>query len=55
MMCIFDLHTSKARCELKVVLFHFWHVNVNTIRGFMNILLANFFIDKTAPLYYYEL
>ncbi len=48
-MCIFDLHTSKARYELKVVLLHLWRVNVKTIHGFINILLADFFIDKTAP------
>jgi hypothetical protein len=48
-MCIFDLHTSKARFELKVVLFHRWRVSVMTIRGFINILLADFFIDKSVP------
>jgi hypothetical protein len=48
-MCIFDLHTSKARYELKVGRLHLWRVNVKTIRGFINILLADFFIDKIAP------
>jgi hypothetical protein len=48
-MLIFDLHTSKARYELKVVLLHLWRVNVKTIGGFINIPLADFFIDKTAP------
>jgi hypothetical protein len=48
-MCIFDLHISKARYELKVVL-HLWRVNVKTIRGFNNILLADFFIDKNCAI-----
>jgi hypothetical protein len=50
-MFIFDLHTSKARYERQVVLLHvhLWRVNVKTIRGFINIQLADFFIDKTAP------
>ncbi len=48
-MCIFDLHTSKARYELKVVLLYLWRVNVETICGFINILLVDLFIDKTAP------
>jgi hypothetical protein len=43
------LHTSKVRYELKVVLLHLWSVNVKTIRGFIDILVANFFKDKTAP------
>jgi hypothetical protein len=38
---MFDLHTSKARYELKVVLLHLWRVNVKTIPGFINIPLAN--------------
>jgi hypothetical protein len=38
---IFDLHSSKARYELKVVLFHLWLVNVKTIRGFINFPLAD--------------
>ncbi len=45
----FDLHTSKARFELKAVLLHLWRVNVKTTCRFNNILLADFFIDKTAP------
>jgi hypothetical protein len=36
-MRIFDLHTSKARYALKVVLLHLWRVNIKTIRGFINI------------------
>ncbi len=48
-MRVIDRHTSKARYELKVVLLHRWRVNVKTIGGFMNIALAHFFIDKTAP------
>jgi hypothetical protein len=49
-MRIFDFHTSKARYELKVVLLHLWRVNFKTIREFINIPLADFFIDKTASL-----
>jgi hypothetical protein len=40
-MRIFDLHTSKARFELKLVLLHLWRVNVKTIGGFFNIPLAD--------------
>jgi hypothetical protein len=42
-MRIFDLHTSKARYELKVVpvLPHILRVNVKTIGGFINIPLAD--------------
>jgi hypothetical protein len=40
-MRIFDLHTSKASYELKVVLLHLWRENVKTIRGFINIPLAD--------------
>ncbi len=38
-MRIFDLHTSKARYEMKVVLLpiHLWRVNVKSIRRFINI------------------
>jgi hypothetical protein len=43
-----DLHTSKARYELKVVLLHLAHKS-KEIRGFINILLVDFFIDKSAP------
>ncbi len=38
-MRIFDLPTSKARYELKVVPLHLWRVNVKTIRGFIHIPL----------------
>ncbi len=48
-MCIFDLHISKAKYELKVVLLYLWSVNVKTIGGFINILLDDYFVDKTAP------
>ncbi len=34
---IFDLHTSNARYELKVVLLYLWLVNIKTIRGFITI------------------
>jgi hypothetical protein len=34
---VFDLHTSKARYELKVVLLHLWRVNVKTIGRFFNV------------------
>jgi hypothetical protein len=40
-MRIFDLHTSKARYELKMVLLHLWRVNVKTIGGFINIPLVD--------------
>jgi hypothetical protein len=46
---IFDLHTSKARYKLKIVLLHLWRVNVKAIPGFIHISLADFFIDKLAP------
>jgi hypothetical protein len=48
-MRIFDLHTSKARYEQRVVLLHLRRVNVKTIGGFINVPLADFFIDKNAP------
>ncbi len=49
-MRILDLQTSKARFELKVVheLLHFWRVHVQTIGGFNNIPLIDFFTDKIA-------
>jgi hypothetical protein len=47
-MRIFDLHTSKARYDLKVVLLHLWRVSFKTIGGFINMPLADFFIGKTA-------
>jgi hypothetical protein len=40
-MRILDLHTSKARYELKVKLLHLWRVNVKTTGGFINIPLAD--------------
>jgi hypothetical protein len=40
-MRILDLHTSKARYELKVKLLHLWRVNVRTTGGFINIPLAD--------------
>ncbi len=40
-MRIFDLHNSKARYELKVVLLDLWRVNVKTIGGFIDIPLAD--------------
>jgi hypothetical protein len=40
-MHIFDLRTSKARFELKVVLLHLWRVNVKTILRFINVPLAD--------------
>ncbi len=49
-MCnIFNVHTSDVNKELKVVLIHLWRVNVKTTRGFINIPLDDFLIDKTAP------
>ncbi len=45
----FDLHTSKARYELKVVLLHLWRVNVKMISGFINIPLADLSHSKLAP------
>jgi hypothetical protein len=42
-MRIFDLHTSKARYELKVVILQLWRVNVKTIGGFINIPLADIY------------
>ncbi len=47
-MLIFDLHTCKARYELKVVLLHLWRVYVKATGRFINIPLADF-MDKTAP------
>jgi hypothetical protein len=38
---IFDLHTSKARYELRVVLLHLRRENVRMTRGFINIPLAD--------------
>ncbi len=43
-MRIFDLHTSEARYELKVVPLHLRRVNVKTIVGFINIPLADYHI-----------
>jgi hypothetical protein len=43
---IFDVHTSKASKELKVVLLHLWRVNVKTTRGFITIRLDDFHIYK---------
>jgi hypothetical protein len=40
-MCIFDLHTSKARYKLKVVVLNLWGVNVKMIGGFINIQLVD--------------
>ncbi len=40
-MRIFNLHTSTARYELKVVLLHLWGVNVKAIGGFINITLTD--------------
>ncbi len=48
-MPISDLHTSKARYEVKLVLLHLWRVYVKTTGGFINIPLADFFIDKNTP------
>jgi hypothetical protein len=47
--CVFDVHTSKASKELKVVLLHLWRVNVKTTGGFIYISLQDFHMDKTAP------
>ena len=48
-MLIFDLHTRKARYELKMLLLHLWRINVKAIGGFINIPFADFLIDKTMP------
>jgi hypothetical protein len=40
-MRIFDLDTSKARYELKVVLLYLWRVYVKTSGEFINIPLAD--------------
>jgi hypothetical protein len=50
-MCenILDVHTCKVSKELKVVLLHLWCVNVKTTRGFTNIPLEDFHVDKTSP------
>jgi hypothetical protein len=56
-MRIFDLHISKARYDLKMVLLHLWRVNVKTTGGFIYISLENkktisledFNMDKIAP------
>jgi hypothetical protein len=47
-MYVFDVHMSKVSKELKVVLLHLWRVNVKTTRGFINIPLDDFHIDKTV-------
>ncbi len=44
-----DVHTNKASKTLKVVLLHLWRINVKTTRGFLNIPLEDFHVDKTAP------
>ncbi len=50
-MSIFNIHTSKARYELKVVGFSTFgaYINVKTIPGFIHITLADFFTDILAP------
>ncbi len=50
MNIIFDVHTITVKqVKLKVVLLHLWSVNVKTTRGFINISLDDFFIDKNVP------
>jgi hypothetical protein len=51
MKILFDVHTSKASKELKVVLLHLWRVNVivKTSHGFIYVSLGDFHIDETAP------
>ncbi len=46
---VFYVYTSKASKRLKMVLLHLWRINVRTTRGFINIPLEEFHIDKTAP------
>ncbi len=47
--CEYVVHTSKVSKELKVVVLrHLWRVNVKTTRGFINIPLEDFHIEKTA-------
>jgi hypothetical protein len=44
-MRIFDLHTSRARYELNVILIHIWRVNVKSTGGFIYTPLADFFFS----------
>ncbi len=47
---VFDVHTSRARKRLKVVLLlYHWLANVKTTGGFYCMSFPYFFIDKTAP------
>ncbi len=50
-MYVFEVHTSKARKKLEVVLLqlHLWRINVKMTRGFIDISLEDFHMDKTAP------
>jgi hypothetical protein len=53
---IFDLHTSKARNELKVVLLHLWRFNVKTIGGDLLIFHSLIYITHnniTGPRQYF--
>jgi hypothetical protein len=52
---VFDVHASKASKRLKVVLLYSWRANVKTTGGFYCMSFPDFFIDKTAPKYYYDL
>ncbi len=45
---VFDVHTSKARLKVVVVLLHLWRVKVKTTRGFIYISFGDFHIDKIA-------
>jgi hypothetical protein len=49
---IFNVHTSRVRSVLKVLLLYLLHVNVKTISRIYIHALADFFLDKTAD---YEL
>jgi hypothetical protein len=53
-MRIFDLPTSKARYELKVVLvpLHLWRVNVKAICGFIHIPLADLPTCERRPFWW---
>ncbi len=43
------VRTSKASKTLKVVLLQLWRINAKTTRGFFNIPLEDFHVNKTAP------
>ncbi len=40
------VHTSKVSKDVKVALLYLWRVNVKTSRGFINIPVEDFHIEK---------